>query len=129
MTDSGGLQEEAITLNIPCMTLRYNTERPETVKAGGNILVGAETDKILKTFNHISSDPTLYNRMKNAQNPYGDGRAAENILKSIMDSYKAGKFDINAPEQIAGHVERKFLDIHDDLSVSNMKQCIQVHGL
>ncbi len=117
MTDSGGLQEEAITLNIPCMTLRYNTERPETVKAGGNILVGAETDKILKTFNHISSDPALYKRMKQAQNPYGDGRAAENILKSIMDFDKAGKFDINAPKQIAGHVERKFLDIHDDLSV------------
>jgi len=37
MTDSGGLQEETITLNIPFMTLRYNTERPETVPAGGNI--------------------------------------------------------------------------------------------
>jgi UDP-N-acetylglucosamine 2-epimerase (non-hydrolysing) len=118
MTDSGGLQEEAITLNIPCMTLRYNTERPETVKAGGNILVGAETDKIIKTFNHISSDPALYKRMQHAPNPYGDGSAAENILKSIIEAYKTGKFDIKAPEQIAGQVERKFLDIHDDLSVS-----------
>ncbi len=50
MTDSGGLQEEAITLNIPCITLRYNTERPETVKAGGNILVGADKDMIVDTY-------------------------------------------------------------------------------
>ena len=50
MTDSGGLQEEAITFNVPCMTLRYNTERPETVKAGGNILVGADKDTIVNTY-------------------------------------------------------------------------------
>jgi UDP-N-acetylglucosamine 2-epimerase (non-hydrolysing) len=49
MTDSGGLQEEAITLNIPCATLRYNTERPETVKAGGNVLVGSKKDQIVDT--------------------------------------------------------------------------------
>ena len=47
LTDSGGLQEEAITLNVPALTLRYNTERPETVTAGGNILVGSDKDYIL----------------------------------------------------------------------------------
>ena len=53
MTDSEH-QEEAITLNIPCMTLRYNTERPETVKAGGNIVVGAEKDRILGVYHRCS---------------------------------------------------------------------------
>ena len=48
LTDSGGLQEEAITLDVPALTLRYNTERPETVAAGGNILVGSDKDAILE---------------------------------------------------------------------------------
>ena len=57
MTDSGGLQEEAITLDVPCMTLRYNTERPETVTAGGNILVGSDKNKIIETARLIMNDP------------------------------------------------------------------------
>ena len=51
LTDSGGLQEEAITLDVPALTLRYNTERPETVTAGGNILVGSDKDVILENAN------------------------------------------------------------------------------
>ena len=53
LTDSGGLQEEAITLDVPALTLRYNTERPETVAAGGNILVGSDKDLILENANRI----------------------------------------------------------------------------
>ena len=59
MTDSGGLQEEAITLNVPRITLRYNTERPETVTARGNILVGADKERIIETYHKISSNNTL----------------------------------------------------------------------
>jgi UDP-N-acetylglucosamine 2-epimerase (non-hydrolysing) len=117
ITDSGGLQEEAITLNLPCMTLRYNTERPETVTAGGNILVGADKERILETYKRISSDPTLYNKMKNAKNPYGKGKSSETILKAVINAYNNGKFDIKAPEKILGHVAREMIKIQDDVSV------------
>ena len=80
MTDSGGLQEEAITLDVPCITLRYNTERAETVKADGNILVGAEKEKILKIYKQISAKTDIYNKMKNAKNPYGNGKGPQKIF-------------------------------------------------
>ena len=118
MTDSGGLQEEAITLNIPCMTLRYNTERPETVKADGNILVGAEKEKILEVYKQISNDSDMYEKMKNAKNPYGEGKSSNNILKAVIKAYKSDKFDIQNPEQIIGQIDRKLLKINNNISVS-----------
>jgi len=122
MTDSGGLQEEAITLNIPCMTLRYNTERPETVSAGGNILVGANKDNIVDTYHQISNDHPLYNKMKNAKNPYGNGRSADKIIEVMLNFYNTGKFDIKAPKQIIGNLSRKFLEIHENISVSKYEE-------
>ena len=118
MTDSGGLQEEAITLNVPCMTLRYNTERPETVKADGNILVGAEKEKILKIYKQISAKTDIYNKMKNAKNPYGNGKASENILKVILETYNDNKLNIEAPEWITGQIKRKLVKINKTLTVS-----------
>jgi UDP-N-acetylglucosamine 2-epimerase (non-hydrolysing) len=122
VTDSGGLQEEAITLNVPCMTLRYNTERPETVKAGGNILVGADKDTIVNTYNQISNDHSLYNRMKNAKNPYGDGRSADNIIEAVLNFYNAGKLDIMGPDHIKNHIGRELIGIRDDISVSQYEE-------
>lgn len=69
ITDSGGIQEEAITLNVPCLTLRYNTERPETVQAGGNILVGSDTKKITKNVSQILNDHEIYRKMREAPTP------------------------------------------------------------
>ena len=117
MTDSGGLQEEAITLNIPCITLRYNTERPETVKAGGNLLVGTDKEMIVDAYNRISQDTTLYQKMKNAENPYGNGQSSNNILKAVTVDYDQGKFDINLPEHVKSFVGREILEIHDNISV------------
>ena len=122
MTDSGGLQEEAITLNVPCMTLRYNTERPETVTAGGNILVGAEKKKILETYKQISCDQELYQKMKNAKNPYGNGKSSENILKAVLTAYNRGKFDISAPEEMGSNIVREILTIDEDLEVSKYEE-------
>ena len=48
MTDSGGIQEETTVLNIPCLTLRNNTERPITIEQGTNTLVNNDTDKIIQ---------------------------------------------------------------------------------
>ncbi len=118
MTDSGGLQEEAITLNVPCITLRYNTERPETVAAGGNILVGAEKEKIIGAVNQIMNDIKFYNGMKNAVNPYGDGKSSENILNAVIHAFEKDEFEIAAPEQIMGQNVRELLKIKEDISVA-----------
>ena len=85
LTDSGGLQEEAITLNVPTLTLRYNTERPETVTVGGNILVGSNKDVILDNAREILNNKEFADKMKNAPNPYGQGNAAKKILDTIKN--------------------------------------------
>ena len=87
LTDSGGLQEEAITLNVPALTLRYNTERPETVTAGGNILVGSDKEVILENARKILEDEEFANNMRNAKNPYGDGNSAKKILNIITEYF------------------------------------------
>lgn len=122
MTDSGGLQEEAITLNIPCITLRYNTERPETVKAGGNILVGTDKDMIIDTYNRISSDSTIFKKMENAKNPYGNGQSSKNILKAVINEYNNGKFDISLPKHIKSFVGREVLRIQENITVTEYEE-------
>lgn len=117
VTDSGGIQEEAITLNVPCMTLRYNTERPETVEAGGNILVGSEKDKIIWNTRKILNDQELYNKMKEAPNPYGDGYTSVKIVDAIQKMYEEGKLEIKTPENIIEHRERSLLKIQEKINV------------
>ncbi len=74
LTDSGGVQEEACIQRIPCVTLRENTERPETIQVGANIVSGVKSNDILNnTVNMLS-------RKKNWVNPYGDGHSAEKII-------------------------------------------------
>ncbi len=80
LTDSGGVQEEACILRVPCVTLRNNTERPETVDTGANILAGAATENI------IASAETMLNRKTDWTNPFGDGHAAERIINIITEA-------------------------------------------
>jgi len=81
ITDSGGVQEEALTLRCPCLTLRRNTERPETVEAGANILVGTKKDLLLKYARRILSDELFSSKMRPSFNPLGDGHAGERITE------------------------------------------------
>ena len=74
LTDSGGVQEESCILRVPCVTLRDNTERPETVEIGSNILAGAAAEKILEYAEF------MLNKEINWVNPYGDGTAGKKIL-------------------------------------------------
>ena len=78
ITDSGGIQEEACILKIPCVTLRDNTERPETLEIGSNILSGVEPDNILRCVE------IMYDKERNWEQPYGDGKSAENILDILL---------------------------------------------
>ena len=122
LTDSGGLQEEAITLDVPALTLRYNTERPETVTAGGNILVGANKDAILENANRILNDSEFADRMKNAVNPYGQGDAAEKTVDAIEKYYREGILNIAAPEDIMDSFSRKMAKIDNDITVSEFEE-------
>ena len=122
LTDSGGLQEEAITLNVPALTLRYNTERPETVAAGGNILVGSDKDSILENARKILSDEEFADKMKNAINPYGRGDSAKSTVDAIENYYNNGLLDIEAPEDIMDSFTRKMASIKEDISVEEFEQ-------
>lgn len=77
LTDSGGVQEEACIMKVPCVTLRRNTERPETIEVGSNILAGTEPKSILE------KTETMLNRKRDWANPFGDGRASKRIAKII----------------------------------------------
>lgn len=79
LTDSGGIQEETTYLGIPCLTLRHNTERPVTVEVGTNLLVGNDTNKIIKETNNI-----LAGKWKTGEiPPLWDGRAGERIVRKL----------------------------------------------
>lgn len=121
LTDSGGLQEEAITLNVPALTLRYNTERPETVTAGGNILVGSDRDVILENANKILNDDEFADRMKNAENPYGQGNAAKLTVDAIEDYYNRGLLNIEAPDDIMTSFTRKMVLVDEDITVKDFE--------
>lgn len=122
LTDSGGLQEEAITLNVPALTLRYNTERPETVTAGGNILVGSDKEVILENANKILNDEEFAEKMRNAPNPYGMGDSAKSTVDAIEDYYNKGLLDITAPEDIMDAFTRKMAKIAEDITVTEFEQ-------
>ena len=79
LTDSGGVQEEACILSVPCVTIRDNTERPETIEVGANILAGASPDRILE------SSKVMLGRENDWQNPFGDGNASERIVRVIAE--------------------------------------------
>ncbi len=96
MTDSGGIQEEAIILNVPCLTLRYNTERPETVKAGGNVLIGLEKERALEYLNRLLNDAGFYRRMANAPNPFGNGKAGERMVEILLGLYERGELKVRS---------------------------------
>jgi len=80
LTDSGGIQEEGPSLGKPVLVMRDVTERPEAVAAGSVRLVGTSTEKIVANVLVLLNDSQAYQAMSHAQNPYGDGKAAENIV-------------------------------------------------
>jgi len=74
LTDSGGVQEESCILKVPCVTLRENTERPETIDLGANMLAGSNPEKILAGAVRMREIPRTWD------NPFGNGDAAHRII-------------------------------------------------
>ena len=87
MTDSGGLQEEAPSLGKPVLVLRTETERPEAVAAGTVKLAGCEEEVIYAMGSELIRDKQAYEKMSQAVNPYGDGKASERTVRALLYAY------------------------------------------
>jgi UDP-N-acetylglucosamine 2-epimerase (non-hydrolysing) len=87
LTDSGGIQEEAPALGKPVLVLRKVTERPEAIEAGTAKLVGTEAKTIFQEAQRLLEDRDAYDQMARAVNPFGDGHAAERIVKILRERF------------------------------------------
>lgn len=85
LTDSGGIQEEAPTLNKPVLVMRDTTERPEGVATGAVKLVGPHFDGIVNAVTELLTSESAYTAMTGKANPYGDGDSSRHILDIIWD--------------------------------------------
>jgi UDP-N-acetylglucosamine 2-epimerase (non-hydrolysing) len=87
LTDSGGIQEEAPSLDIPVLVLRETTERPEGIDAGATRMVGTDEDRIVENAINLLSNQSDYDRMAAAPNPYGDGTASQKIAEILLNRF------------------------------------------
>lgn len=83
LTDSGGIQEETTILGVPCITLRDTTERPTTIEYGTNVLVGSDSEKIVREFNRLRRN----GKKRHTPPPLWDGNAANRIIKVLVDDF------------------------------------------
>ncbi len=90
LTDSGGIQEEAPTLGVPVLVLRETTERPEAVAAGAARVVGTDSTRIVTETLHLLEDAEAHAAMAHVVNPYGDGHAAERIVRALLKDVQRG---------------------------------------
>lgn len=97
LTDSGGLQEEAPCLGKPVLVMRDETERPEGLTSGTLRLVGSQRGHIVAGAAQLLSDGAEYDRMARADNPYGDGHAAERIVAWLLARLRGGAYPAPFP--------------------------------
>ena len=90
MSDSGGIQEEAVSIGKPLLILRENTERPEAVKSGCAFLVGTSFNKIYHYSSLLLTNNLIYNNISKCQNIYGYGNSSI-IISKIIENYFKGK--------------------------------------
>jgi UDP-N-acetylglucosamine 2-epimerase (non-hydrolysing) len=84
LTDSGGIQEEAASIDRPALVMRDTSERPEAIQAGAVKLVGTDADRIVAEVNRLLDDPAAYAAMTGKVNPYGDGTAGRQIVEALI---------------------------------------------
>ena len=99
LTDSGGVQEEAPALGKPVLVLRDTTERPEAVHAGTVKLIGTARDAVYSAAKTLLTDEAAYRQMAEARSPYGDGHAAQRIVKALLYRHK---YSSEPPDEFAG---------------------------
>lgn len=85
ISDSGGIQEEAPSLGKPVLVTREVTERPEAIEAGTCRLVGTDIERIVAEATQLLEDEEEYRRVSAIANPYGDGKAADRIVKAMRN--------------------------------------------
>lgn len=85
ITDSGGVQEEAPSLGKPILVAREKTERPEAIVAGTSMLIPLQEKAFYDTATQVLDTPEIFERMSQAKNPFGDGKASERILEVLAD--------------------------------------------
>ena len=107
LTDSGGIQEEAITLGKPVLVLRDTTERPEGVFAGASKLVGSDTVVITNASRQLLADRTTYDQMSNSQQLFGDGHASRRIV-NILESSVGTSQDLLIEDNTPPHTSAKY---------------------
>jgi UDP-N-acetylglucosamine 2-epimerase (non-hydrolysing) len=90
MTDSGGIQEEGVSIGKPVLILRENTERPEAVISGSAVLAGTSYDKIYNFASSLLKNKVLYDKMAKVQNIYGKGNTSI-IISEIIQNYFQNK--------------------------------------
>ena len=86
LTDSGGIQEEAPSLNKPVLVMRDRTERMEGIKSNTAKLVGTSKKKIVDSTSKLLNDSNFYLSMSKAPNPYGDGQASKRIVEYYLEN-------------------------------------------
>jgi UDP-N-acetylglucosamine 2-epimerase (non-hydrolysing) len=91
LTDSGGLQEEACALRVPCVTLRDSTERPESIAVGASVLAGARPERILE------AALAMLDSQRTWSNPFGDGRAGERIVSLLPEIGRSSRLSPVSP--------------------------------
>jgi UDP-N-acetylglucosamine 2-epimerase (non-hydrolysing) len=94
LTDSGGVQEEAPSLGKPVLVMRDRTERPEAVRVGTARVVGSDRERIVSEVSRLLTDPAAYHEMSRSHNPYGDGHAAERVVRACRNYFeRRGRLD------------------------------------
>ncbi|MEP6913747.1 MAG: UDP-N-acetylglucosamine 2-epimerase (non-hydrolyzing) [bacterium] len=85
LTDSGGIQEEAVSFHKPVLVLREVTERPEVVEVGAGKVIGVSTQNIIDEVSDLLTNQQRYRQMSTARNPFGDGHAAQRIVDILAE--------------------------------------------
>lgn len=88
ITDSGGIQEEALALGTPTLVTRKVTERPEVLKGGTVQVVGIDTKKIVAAAQRICMDPSVYRQLHRPRFPFGRGNSSEKIVVALQHYFR-----------------------------------------
>jgi UDP-N-acetylglucosamine 2-epimerase (non-hydrolysing) len=105
LTDSGGVQEEAPSFGKPVLVLRKVTERPEASLLGLSIIVGTSRRRIVEEASRLLSDRPAYQAMADAENPYGDGRAAQRIAEALRRWWRGEQPLLSEEEQFGASAQ------------------------